>query len=62
MHTASEQAHQQHQWGSKLGKFVPKTQTIEEHNLTFDIARKYQCFNCKEIVSIEDKFNDNHEE
>ena len=35
---------------------------MEKDILSFDIATKYKCFKCKEIVSIEGKFNDSLEE
>ena len=34
---------------------------FEEQN-NFDSSSKFKCFNCKEIVSLDDKFNDDLKE
>ena len=39
---------------------VNKDNSEERNN--FDSSSKFKCFNCKEIVSLDDKFNDDLEE
>ena len=61
MHTASEHSKNIREDQKEI-KSVPQTQNIKEDTLCFDIATKFKCFKCKEIVSIKDKFNDSLEE
>ena len=61
MHTASEHSKDIKEVQKEI-KSLPQTQNIKEDTLSFDIATKFKCFKCKEIVSIEDKFNDSLEE
>ena len=38
------------------------TKDIYEEQDNFDSSSKFKCFNCKEIVSLDDKFNDDLKE
>ena len=51
MHTASEHSNNIKE-DQKDIKPAPQAQDIEEDTITFDIATKYKCFECKEMFSI----------
>ena len=56
MHTASEHSKTLGRIKGRLSLYL-RLRLLKKDILSFDIALKYKCFKCKEIVSIKDKFN-----